>query len=595
MSPKPNTGHSHSPSSARANGPGVPDTDPEFRLGRGRNEPQRTQDAATAPTRLEVGPFAIDLLENGEPTVQEFPDVRTPEFLRLLNADEPKTTVEFAAALGRDYGAWREQALRHVQSARGGQANAAAAVQRRAQIGEEAAREPRPMPAFQGAFSPAAPASQPQPQPSPSQPASGREGALASPALRYPSVPPVASGSIASQIFRKQALRAYEEGERLTTALRATPPSTWIAVTGILAAVLSAVVVCWLCSIDIIARGPGILRTPDGPRVVASPLSGSVETVAVATGSEVHAGQPIATIGSTELQAQLLQAQRRLEQAERRLARHRSADAAMFQQSVDLLRQDQALTRQRIRSQQQTLSTLAEQEDALRELSGQGIVSRSSGRDAEERIREVERSRLALQQELTQGQIGLTAMQRERARELESLQAEYDAAAAAKDAIELMLERSHVVALQSGHVESVVIKPGELVQEGAPIATIVPLAAPTQVIAFIADRDRAFLVPGARARLELNQLPSGEFGTLKGRVTRIATGFASVEEMRSVLTDVTRIQELSYRVDISLDDDPAARSVLAKVRSGTLVTANVVTRSRRIITLLFDPLRPYFE
>jgi multidrug resistance efflux pump len=403
------------------------------------------------------------------------------------------------------------------------------------------------------------------------------------------------AGHIGTQIFRKQALRAYEEGERLTTALRATPPSTWIAVLCIFAALATAGTLCALCSIDIVARGPGVLRSPGGARSVAARVSGVIERVSVNAGSEVRAGQEIAQIESAPLQAELLSAERRVELVERKLIRLRSVDAKLFDQNVELIKRDQALTRERIRSQLKTLSNLAEQGQALRELSGQGIVARAEDREAEERMREVDRTRLTLQQQLTQGEIGLTALQREALREYDAAQTDYESMLAQREAIALRVRESTIVAPQAGRIESVVIRPGEIVPEGGVIATIVPTEAPSQVIAFIADRDRAFLVPNARARLELNQLPSGEFGTLTGKVSAISSGFASNDEVVSVLSDPKRVEELSYRVDIRLDDDPKTRQLLSKLRSGTLVTAHVVTRSRRIIALLFDPLRRYFE
>jgi multidrug resistance efflux pump len=407
------------------------------------------------------------------------------------------------------------------------------------------------------------------------------------------SLPP--AGHIGTQIFRKQALRAYEEGERLTTALRATPPSTWVAVVCVLVALVSAAAVCSLCSIDIIARGPGILRSPGGARSVAARVAGAIERVSVTTGSEVQAGQEIAAIDSAPLQAELLSAERRVELVARKLERLRSVDAKLFEQNVELIKRDQALTRERIRSQLKTLSTLAEQTQALRELSELGIVARAEDREAAERLREVDRTRLTLQQQLTQSEIGLTALQRESLREYDAAQSEYDAALAQREAIALRVRESTILAPQAGQIESVVIRPGEMVPEGGVVATIVPTQAPSQVIAFIADRDRAFLVPNAPARLELNQLPRGEFGTLTGKVSAISSGFASGDEVVSVLNDPKRVEELSYRVDIRLDDDPKTRQLLSKLRSGTLVTVQLVTRSRRIITLLFDPLRPYFE
>jgi multidrug resistance efflux pump len=406
---------------------------------------------------------------------------------------------------------------------------------------------------------------------------------------------PSPMGMAPASLFRRQALRIYEEGERLNTALCATTAPTWFTLGCLGSAIIAAVAICSVFSIDILGRGPGILRSPGGVRIIASQVNGRVERVLISAGSEVKAGDVLVAIDDSELRSQLLQTERRLATAEGRLERHRSEDGALYEQNISLLQKDQKLTRRRLLSQQQSMATQVERERALRELSRQGIVSRSDDQEALERLRDVRRTHMELERQLTNAEIAAVSLARERASKYEQLKADRDAAAAARDAAQVLLRQSVITAPQAGRVESVVATPGELLQAGVPIATIVPLEAPTQVIAFVPDRDRAFLRVGARARLEVNQLPSGEFGTLGGRVTRVGSGFASAVEIRSILGESAAIDELSYRVDIELDRDEHTRDLLEKLHAGTLVTARVAVRSRRIITLIFDPLRAYFE
>jgi multidrug efflux pump subunit AcrA (membrane-fusion protein) len=414
-------------------------------------------------------------------------------------------------------------------------------------------------------------------------------------AARPPEQPLPALAEPRVQLFRERVLQAYQRGERLTTALNATPPWTWAALACVASLVIGALVVCTFSKIAVVGRGPGVLRHTGGVHVLAAPFAGRVVRIHLQSGDVVRAGQPIVSIDSSELRSQLLQNEQRVNAASRELDRLRTTDELLFSDAQARMQDSIRLTEQRIHSQHDSAIELSKQRSAVFELSGQGFVSKSSAREIDERVRDLERARLALEQQQADLRVSWLNAARDHANQLERARIELDSALSARDALKLLLAQADIGAPADGHVEAVVAKPGEWIGAGMPVARLVPPGLPTQVVAFVPDRDRAFLQVGAAVRLEVAQLPSGEFGTLAGKLTRVANSFASPEEIVDGLGNQVSLQEASYRVEIALDHDPHTSRLLAKLRAGTLLTVRVALRERRIISLIFDPLRRYLE
>jgi multidrug efflux pump subunit AcrA (membrane-fusion protein) len=119
--------------------------------------------------------------------------------------------------------------------------------------------------------------------------------------------------------------------------------------------------------------------------------------------------------------------------------------------------------------------------------------------------------------------------------------------------------------------------------------------APSKIIAFLPERDRAFVTSGAEIRVEVEQLPYAEFGTLKGRVDRVATDLASRYEVTEALGEEAQYPGPSYRVELSLLEDDRAKQLSSKLRAGMLVNARFTLRRRRLISLVLDPLRRWLR
>jgi multidrug resistance efflux pump len=398
----------------------------------------------------------------------------------------------------------------------------------------------------------------------------------------------------ASNLFRQQAVLAYERGEKLASVLKLTAPPTWAFFAAMLSGLLAAIAFGVVGKMDVTGRGRGILRSPGGAQTLSAAIGGTVQQLHVHSGDKVSAGQLLLTLDATALRAELQQAMQSLDFAQKRLAEiteHRE----LHERSLQLLQTEARLTQQRLRSEGDTLQTLSQRSAAYHSLGERGFVARSGVDEIREQMRNVERGTLALEQELAQTQLQQVLFQRDRHEQLYRARAELDAAQSKRSALEAMLAQTSVRAPSAGRVEGLDARIGDQVQLGQPLVTLVPVTPPTQVVVFAEDRDRAFLRIGSAARLEVDQLPMAEFGVLTGKVSAIGAHFASLRERQTTLGEEPTSPTPCYRVEVQLAQTAKNRRLLERLTSGALVSARFSLRQRRLITLVLEPLHALLD
>ena len=401
---------------------------------------------------------------------------------------------------------------------------------------------------------------------------------------------PVAPGEAG---WSERVEAAFDQGEPIAAALRMTPPGAWMAAALLGAAVLSATVFSVLGSVEVTARGPAALRAAGGTLPLLAETAGPVAWVGVHSGERVTAGQRLLGIDATALKASLEESERRLRFIESQAA---SSGDRRDQLSIERRRQLDARLQgldERLASQDAAVARLARRLKDMDELQGQGFVS-AHARDAEaDRLDEARRQRIALTEERARVRGEIAELQAQRETDQLRLSEDHATALARRDAAQSMLRQTVAVAPRPGVVEAVVVRPGELVQPGTVVARLVPDAAPSEVVAFISERDRAFLSPGASARIEVRQLPSGEFGALRGRVTRIGGDLVGAAEWHDVMGDAAMPAAPLYRVEIAPEADARLARLKPWLRAGMQADVRFTLRERRVITLILEPLRKW--
>ena len=120
---------------------------------------------------------------------------------------------------------------------------------------------------------------------------------------------------------------------------------------------------------------------------------------------------------------------------------------------------------------------------------------------------------------------------------------------------------------------------------------LIPDAGVLQAVSFLPERDRAFINAGDRARIELEQLPSAEFGSLTGHVKRISSDLASPYEVKDAFGEEGAVQGPAYRVELTFD----APVRPLPLRPGMLLNVRYTLRRQRVISLVFQPLAKWLS
>lgn len=398
-------------------------------------------------------------------------------------------------------------------------------------------------------------------------------------------------------LFRREALDHHLSAERDAEGqvLRVSPPWSWGLFGLLCGVVLASLVIACVAHVDITSKARGVLRAPGGVRSLQPQVGGMVTEVHAHSGQAVQAGQVLITLESASIQAALLEADRKLALARDKLAAFASRQEALYARRLALLRRRVGLLAERERSLDRSVERYDNRAQSYDDLDRKGAVGWMTRDDAVEHLAQAERQRLSSREEVSQTRLAIAALEAERQSDRFRWEEEVQAAETRRNALAFSLEQTTLKAPQSGVLEALLVRPGDVVQPGAPIGRLVAGGAPTHIVAFLQERDRAFVTPGAEVRVEVEQLPYAEFGTLRARVARVAADLAPPYEVKEALGEESSLAAPVYRVELALEQDGRARSLAARLRPGMLVQTRFTLRTRRLIGMVLDPLRRFVE
>jgi multidrug resistance efflux pump len=397
-----------------------------------------------------------------------------------------------------------------------------------------------------------------------------------------------------SPLFRHEALRAYKLGMRLSTPLKVVPLSTTLVLGTLGTALLVALAIASFGHIDLVARGRGTIRATEGVQPLRFEIEGVVRDVLVHEGDVVRAGSVLLRLDSTRLRAALIEAEEQLQAIHDRVQQEDAQARQNYARDKGLLQLRSELTRSRIASQKSTVAAQDAERARYGALAQEGLVPEKSVRETEVIAYQEARSLTALQDELARiDQQRSTLDQSLRAGITQRAHDEREATNR-RDTAKLLLQQTELRAARDGRVESLVVGEGDVIEAGRVVARLVSLAKERKVSAFMPESERAFVQAGKEVRVEFDQLPVGEFGSARARVLRVSSEVASQQELERAL-GAAAPQGVHFAVTLEMLKDPATSALLARVGSGTLLTARMAVRRRRIIGLVFDPVRKWLD
>ena len=394
-------------------------------------------------------------------------------------------------------------------------------------------------------------------------------------------------------LFREEAVQSHLYALRESEVLRISPP--WarglLAVATLLVAV--AIGATFVLDVEQTSRARGVLRVAGGAQSVVAQSSGVVLELGGHSGDVVAEGALLARIDSAATKTALLEAERQTARAEQDVKTFLGRRDKEQAERIALLRQRAGLVARRAQNQRGIVARLEKRLASFDRLADAGVASALDRNAAEGDVAVAQGQLIQLEEETSAQRLQLSNISAELASELDRLQAEVKKARDRREALGYQLQQTEVHAPQGGRLEALVAKVGDNVALGAVIARLVPEGTPRQVVVFVPEADRAFLREGSRVRIELDQLPAGEFGSLQANVRRIAADLASSGEVTEALGD-TKLDAPSYRVELELDGE-RGRELDRLLRPGSLVTARFVLRKRRLAALLFEPLKRFLD
>lgn len=347
--------------------------------------------------------------------------------------------------------------------------------------------------------------------------------------------------------------------------------------------VVGGLLVSAFVTMDVTVKATGVLE-PVRLWPVRAMAGGVVREVLVSTGDTVAAGQAVVRLDPLALETQLAQLRAQLRAAE--IDRERSAAATPLEQA----QQGEKLQRARARlvtSRATLLQRMVEHGlgtnvDSLLAVHRPGqhvtldlAVGEVRGAEAEIRLTGTETDMLSLR--------GFD--QRKAGTEIERLRAQIAEA-------EERVARSTVVAPAAGVVLTDDVErrlPGALVREGETLLEVGDLG-DWRVTMLVPEREVNRIGVGDRVRLEVQAFRQADRRQLEARVTHVAAEpFSSSADPTAPGTAASSAG--LYRVVASLDRSQVEKGELARFRRGYSVTANVVTRSGRILELAWGYVR----
>ena len=239
--------------------------------------------------------------------------------------------------------------------------------------------------------------------------------------------------------------------------------------------------------------------------------------------------------------------------AETTLRRYQDLEASRYVSSVDVVQQQQAVLEQRA---------------ARQALVRQGTTTRQTIAQLEQALREVP-ARIAMQEAGS-------------ARDLAVLDQEMVQAAAAGSVL--------VNAPVAGLVASRLVQPGQSVQAGQVLMSLLPRGSLLEAQLLIPSRAIGFVEPGDKVLLRYQAFPYQKFGHHEGKVVRISRSALSSGELGTLVGNVQGGEPM-YRVLVRID----SQSVMAfgksePLRPGMLVEADILGERRKLYEWALEPL-----
>lgn len=425
-------------------------------------------------------------------------------------------------------------------------------------------------------------------------------------------------------IFRDAALERLSTPERLDQGLTVVGSMNWALLGGLSALVVGGLIWSVVVVVPVTVKGDGILLSPGGVLDVTSDSPGRVTQFLVRTDDTVAVGQIVARLDQPDLRQQLATAEGELKDGQderQRVTEFQQRKRAA--QDIAFAQKRQALN-EAIEYLVKEIVLLEQRSTVYDGLFAKGLI-------AQDKILQGKIELGRQQEELARDRTSLKDIDSEEIKtradnERELLNIDLKIATAERKAVGLRDRyrvESLVTSTYDGKVAELKVNPGELVERGTALFTVVPkevaksaadekpdtLMGPLVAVLYVAPTFGKQVRPGDRVQVAVSTARREEFGFIIGRVRAVAEIPSTAEGMQRVLKNKQLVQTMSnnaapFEIEAELYADQATKSGYRwsssrgpnlKINSGTLVSADIEVRDLPILSLVIPQTRTLFD
>lgn len=344
---------------------------------------------------------------------------------------------------------------------------------------------------------------------------------------------------------------------------------------------------------------------PEGGLIrVTARQGGTIESLHVAEGDAVAAGQPLAGLRlSPDIEAgdsrliiqQHLRSQIAAMRSQMDAEREKlSAEETSLQSTRAALLRELDTAEMRVGMVTQRLELARSNAGRVHKIAARGYASDRSSEEAdmnvllaEQELSNVGADVLAIQRQID----GIDASLRAVPLDIRTAEAQAQASLAAleRQASEFEAQTTYQAsATVAGRVVAVPVSRGQTVAQQSVLAVITPEGSRLHAELYVPSRAAGFIQPGQEVRLMYQAFPYQKFGTATGEVSSVSRTVLGPDE---VAIPGLGLQEPVFRVTVALaSDEVEAYGQRIPIQPGMMLSAGIVIERRTLLEWLLDPL-----
>jgi HlyD family secretion protein len=409
-----------------------------------------------------------------------------------------------------------------------------------------------------------------------------------------------------SSIFRDVSLDRLSSPDELDRILKVTDSKAWIAQFAIFALLGLAVAWGYNGRLPSVVSGQGVIVRKGGVLNVVAAGSGVVAQLNVDVGDKIRAQQMVAKIAQPAMMQKLKGAQESLTEAQRERDRSHALLEYEAKLAVETIERKRMNAEREITHREEQATLANEQVDVQNELLSYGLVTKQKIIEARQnvasiqdqidklraQVKELEVEKFSAHAKVLQGDAEKLLQVQDLERKLNVVRKELEIA-------------ENVVSPYGGEVLEVKVSPGTTVAAGDPILSVQPDVQDLQVLLYLPAAQAKNVKPGMDVEVSPSTVKPEEFGFIKGKVTYVSDFPDTPAELMRNFENEVLVKALTNdgpvtEVHVEMQKNPktpsgyqwsSPRGPTLTLSSGTLCTAETVTRWQKPITLVLPSLK----